>query len=173
MTNKRAAEILQRQIDRLQSKDINYDLWVIQTEYYIKEFFKEASFQYKYSDSLFAPQIHEQNYNYKLESFITKNTNFLKNCIEIINEVGIKSPEGRNYLYRFNDAWLTVILSIGITFIFGIGVFYQKYSDNRSYKIDLTSSDSMLPALQEILIHDIAKSPKCECNHNADSNRHK
>ena len=138
MNKSTAIKILMNQRDelkRLKNKDNQFDLWAIQTEYYIKTFFHDYSLHGFIIKNSPTPNIsHDDTV---VDGYIMRMTKFLDNCIATIQDVDIKNPEGRNYLYRLDNTWLTTILGIALTVVFSGGLIVGRYADNRSYNIEL------------------------------------
>lgn len=173
MKKNKAIKILKKQIDKLDQykKGDFLDLWIIQTEYYINEFFHDNSFHVKFFNKLTSPRISQENYDKEFEALRVKLKVLLTSCIETIDDVDVKKPDGRNFLYRLNDAWLTTLLAFAATLFFQAGVSYQKVNDERNYTIEINGDKYHQLIKQPIDNSGDEPNTKCSKNTKSDSCR--
>ncbi|WP_209402642.1 hypothetical protein [Pseudozobellia sp. WGM2] len=112
MTKKKAVEIINKQIVKLNQENFNHPTWTIQTKTYLANLFGEGSEQHNYFD----------RYYWNLDTAIRGEINinilkhnaetFLTDCIDTIHDLGIqkKNPKG-NYISRLSDKMITFSIS--------------------------------------------------------------
>jgi hypothetical protein len=142
MNNKKAIEILQKQIHKLDDARVHKDEnWVYQTASYIKDFFGESSTEYTFICN-FSFKVLASNYddpkviNYELASKPKKAKKYLENCIETISNKGLYKQPKTNFLNRISDTALWTIISISFTGLIYVGFFFGNlYSDKQNIEI--------------------------------------
>jgi hypothetical protein len=136
MNSKKAIEILKKQKEYLintPSEKIN-ELWLIQTEYYFRKFFKEESWQVRLITSYKFPLITEENFDTRFIVIKQRLVMFLDNSIQVIEDVGIEIPY-KNFLSRLSDGWLIAILTFTTVTSFSLGgwVYTHYYQSPINY----------------------------------------
>ena len=122
MNSKKAIEILNKQKKHLLETPAEKltDLWLIQTEYYFRKFFKEDSWQVRLITSYKFPEISEENFDNRFVVIKQRLVMFLDNSIQVIEDVGIEIPY-KNFLSRLSDGWLIAILTFTTVTSFSLG----------------------------------------------------
>jgi hypothetical protein len=139
MNKKTAKQIINNQIEKLSAFNSPSEFhgnWKIQTKTYIELFFGNDSDQFKYM----------KNIEGVSSAYRSDPTKFLKDCIELIDNIGLYKKPKQNFLYTMPN-WVAMLafplmLTIGIAF----GNFQAKTQsitpkeDNSSIIIDTPSS---------------------------------
>lgn len=106
MNKKKAISILQNQKKKLKHLSNHEERWIVQTRSYIKDFFGIDSSQYKFlsKGNLFFQGV--DGYDSNGARTLSK---FMDDCIEVLENIGLKKKERKNLLNTIPDKWLIPI----------------------------------------------------------------
>ncbi|WP_440067372.1 hypothetical protein [Tenacibaculum discolor] len=147
MKKAKAISILQKQIDKLEFEENLNNRWTIETRTYLSTFFGDESEQHKHLENFrWKPSFGSDPREYKHHI-----SSFLKDCINTINNIGIKKDPVDNWFAKLPD-WAINLGLPALCFIsFGIGVVFTNNNNSELRKenlelkkrIKLVSSDSI------------------------------
>ncbi len=115
MTNKKAINILKKQIDKLKTDNDRTKEWTFQTRTYIENFFGKESKEFLYINKFSFFNMYHDDVEL-----------FLNNCIELIENVGLKKNHKTNFLFTLPD-WVVYLILPGL---FSAGLAFGKYSSD-------------------------------------------
>lgn len=120
MNNKKAIEILQKQIDKLLStKQNRNESWIIETQTYVINFFGKESHQ----NNFFKYYSWTPNPDFDPDFQEKQTIIFLNDCIDTIKNIGIYKEPKQNFLNQLSDSLLVLILSVIGIVSFGLGKY--------------------------------------------------
>lgn len=121
MKKKHAIQVLRKQINKLDHNTNLNNKWTVQTKSYLKAFFGTDSEQYEYfKDFRWKHGVADDP-----EKHVKPVSIFLNDCIEVIQDIGLKKEEKKNFLSRIPD-WSIIPIIASLIFIGGILGRYQK-----------------------------------------------
>jgi hypothetical protein len=149
MKKEKAIEILRRQQSKINSITVaDSETWIFQTASYIKLFFGEDSpemkainqFRYYNTNDMFLGRA-----NSSLNSYKPVAHTFIENCIETINDKGLKKKEWKHILITTHPALFWTIFSAIVIAAFGLGKGCNaaNKSDNTSKQQTTGKNDSI------------------------------
>jgi hypothetical protein len=153
MNNKKAIQILESQIEKLDNPKIRKDEnWIFQTASYIKDFFGKDSAEYTFISNFNfkIPFNHYDSKTFPLEQLnleILKSRQYLENCIETINVKGLYKHPKTNILNRISETALWSIITVLAPIIFFSGYYFGNlYSNTQNIELKIenkTLKDSL------------------------------
>jgi hypothetical protein len=134
MTTKQAIEILKRQRDKLDDKNLpNDDTWVFQTASFVKDFFGEDSTEYNWISqfefrTLVSSYWSDEQRRAAINDKPRQAKQFLNDCIDTIKIKGPYKPPKTNFLNAISDTALWTLIPLIGTILFSSGFFIGQYS---------------------------------------------
>jgi len=126
MKKQRAIGILKNQIDKLNKiKEGNTTIWTNSTNTYLERFFGDLSSQsnfFKYSYWNTGNKINTNTFDEQKE----KGVEFLKECIELIDNLGLYKPPKENFLSRLPNGWILPIIGSLMAGSYFVGGFFSE-----------------------------------------------
>jgi hypothetical protein len=132
MNKKKAISIIENQITKLESSKSNRTYsWVIETRTYIEQFFGKESHQSNY----FNYYSWSPSPGINLDEQEKKTINYLKDCINTIENIGIYKPPIENWFSKLPN-WLINLGLPALCFIsFSVGILFTN-NNNSELRIE-------------------------------------
>ena len=149
MTIKKATEILLNQKKKLTTENLRQDTWLTQTSSFIKDFFGDTSNEYifikdfKFYSKTFDSMSAEYDTNAHINRNSREASQFIGNCIDTLNHKGLYKAPKQNFLTRLSETALWTTLSVGVTGLISIGLFFGNMSSDKQ-NIELRQENKLL-----------------------------
>lgn len=141
MKKQKAINIIQNQINKLDNDKFYAESWLIETRHYLNSFFGENSQQERYFKDFTFGIMYPGDVSKKEK--IDRSKIFLKDCINTIQNVGLKKEPSSNFLSKIPSWLLTLIL----TGLFALAIMLgQILSDRQNLELKQENKE-----LKEIL----------------------
>lgn len=140
MNKKKATSILKNQIDKLESKENLNHRWTIETRTYLSTFFGQDSEEMNYLKNFnWTPGVASNPEDYKpsIEAF-------LNDCINTINNIGVKKEPVDNWFSKLPN-WAINLGLPALCFIsFGVGILFTNNTNSELRKENTELKEQLL-----------------------------